>query len=1106
MSLTMARIMSAASDLKTFSRGLENFNDRLVKNYSVIKTEQGEEIRAVVGGKDPYEVQVCMTGRGDIRSRHCSCPAYDTYSGACEHIVAVLIHHCRGGQLSGKQAAREKQKKREESPDPAAPAPIPQRRAAMTDGVARLMLNKYIFHENAEIVGQSFADDEKVTLTPFVRRSTDSDLPYVEFTIGITRHYIVKDVFELVDNVKTLDKVAYGKQLEFIHSMDSFDEDSKRLLRFVMDKCEEIRVYSRLLAEKPSSEINMDRRRLRLSPGNMDRFFSMYEGKEIMASLDFGPERMSRIVAENPILDIRLAARDDGTVVLSAEPFGFAGGESHLYIQRDDRIYKCDENYTAKTRDFLRALEKCSFNMKISKTDLPTFCSNVLPAVRGFIGFSGDVSALEEHMPLPLETEIYLDAPEKNVITASMIYCYGDKRIDHYALHFAGKTPDIGRRDLRGEMKVRVLISKYFQYYDTNNKLLRLEADDEGIYHFISEGVPALMELATVHVTDRFRKIGIILPPKITIGVSLAGNLLELDLDTGEFPRDELLGVLDAYRENRKYYRLSDGRYIRMERGALSGLAQIADGLELSRRQLVSGKVRVPGFRVLYLDRILHENEEIRFNRDKHYKELVRNIKSVEDSDLVIPKDLARVLRNYQKTGFRWLKTLEKYNLGGILADDMGLGKTLQVIALILSAKEEGVSIPSIVVCPASLALNWESEIGRFAPSLKVATVIGDTNTRKELICSSDKYDVLITSYDMLKRDIELYSDKEFHYGIIDEAQYIKNHSTQNAKSVKAIKARHRFALTGTPIENRLSELWSIFDYLMPGYLYGYQKFKKRFEIPAVRNQDRHALEQLKKMTAPFILRRLKSEVLSELPPKIDTVLRTTMEGEQRKLYLANTSVIRKMLAGEPEDVFERRRFHILAMLTKLRQICCDPSLCYENYDGPNAKLDICMELLHESIEGGHKVLLFSQFTSILAIIEEKLVEEGISYYVLKGDTPKDKRAQLVDRFNNDSTRVFLISLRAGGTGLNLTGADVVIHYDPWWNIAAQNQATDRSHRIGQKNSVQVYRLVIKDSIEEKILKLQESKKELAESVISEQHGSATGFTITKEELLELLS
>jgi SNF2 family DNA or RNA helicase len=400
--------------------------------------------------------------------------------------------------------------------------------------------------------------------------------------------------------------------------------------------------------------------------------------------------------------------------------------------------------------------------------------------------------------------------------------------------------------------------------------------------------------------------------------------------------------------------------------------------------------------------------------------------------------------------------------------------------------------------------LNWESEIHKFSPTLTVLPVIGDAEQRTQAIKKSIGYDVVVTSYDLLKRDIEQYKGKEFRYHIIDEAQYIKNHQTQNAKAVKAIDSMQRFALTGTPIENRLSELWSIFDFLMPGFLYGYTRFRERFETPIVKNGDASALERLGKMTMPFVLRRLKREVLKELPEKTESVLVTTMEEEQRKLYMANLVQAKKQLAQDiAQKGFESSKFAVLAMLMRLRQICCDPSLCYEDYTGGSAKLESCMELLKEATGAGHKVLLFSQFTSMLATIQARLQEEGIRFFTLQGSTPKEKRAAMADSFNRDDTEVFLISLKAGGTGLNLTGADVVIHYDPWWNISVQNQATDRAHRIGQKSSVQVYKLIAKDTIEEKILRLQESKRELADAVIQEGDGIIT--SMTQQQLMDIL-
>ena len=606
-----------------------------------------------------------------------------------------------------------------------------------------------------------------------------------------------------------------------------------------------------------------------------------------------------------------------------------------------------------------------------------------------------------------------------------------------------------------------------------------------------------------VYATDGFKKIGLVPPPKVSVGVSLDSDLL-LDFDVSGLDIDELSRVLDSYRQNKKYHRLRTGSFIQLDDNALAGLAEMADGLALTDAELRTGRIRVPKYRAMYLDKVLREQETIHYQRDSGFKSLIKNMKAVADSDYPVPAALSPVLRNYQKTGYRWLKTMETAGFGGILADDMGLGKTLQVIALLLNAREEGNDLPSLVVCPASLVLNWESEIRRFAPQLTVLPILGDAEQRAASLRRTAGYDVVVTSYDLLKRDIERYGAKEFRYHILDEAQVIKNHNTQNAKAVKAIRSRQRFALTGTPIENRLSELWSIFDFLMPGFLYPYSRFRERLESPIVKNGSRQALDRLSKMTGPFILRRLKRDVLKELPPKTESVLATTMEPEQRQLYLANAAQIKRDLARQMEEGgFQASRMTILAMLTRLRQLCCHPALCYDDYTGGSCKLDTCMELLREAAETGHKVLLFSQFTSMLAILADALDREGLSYFLLQGSTSKEKRAAMVDSFNRDGTQVFLISLKAGGTGLNLTGADIVIHYDPWWNVAAQNQATDRAYRIGQVNPVQVYRLIAKDTLEEKILLLQENKRELAESVIREETGQPA--LLTPELLLDIL-
>ena len=445
----------------------------------------------------------------------------------------------------------------------------------------------------------------------------------------------------------------------------------------------------------------------------------------------------------------------------------------------------------------------------------------------------------------------------------------------------------------------------------------------------------------------------------------------------------------------------------------------------------------------------------------------------------------------------------------------MGLGKTIQVIAVLLDEKlsaagrdadagrDAAARSISLIVCPASLVYNWENEIHTFAPELTVQTITGTAAEREQAISGYREYDVAVTSYDLLKRDILLYEKLEFRYQVIDEAQYIKNPGTQSARAVKQIQAKTRYALTGTPIENRLSELWSIFDYLMPGFLFGYQKFKKEYEQPIVRDGEEGALKALHLLIGPFVLRRLKSDVLKELPEKLETVVFSKPEAAQKEIYTAHAMKLKQQLGQSGEGSYGSDKLQILAELTKLRQLCCDPSLCYSNYKGGSAKLDTCIELILGGIEGGHKILLFSQFTSMLELIGKRLKKEGIAYYTLTGSTPKEERIRMVGAFQSDDVPVFLISLKAGGTGLNLTAADIVIHYDPWWNVAAQNQATDRTHRIGQKKQVSVFKLIMKNTIEENIMKLQENKKGLAEQIITE--GTLSLASLTREDLLEIL-
>ena len=465
----------------------------------------------------------------------------------------------------------------------------------------------------------------------------------------------------------------------------------------------------------------------------------------------------------------------------------------------------------------------------------------------------------------------------------------------------------------------------------------------------------------------------------------------------------------------------------------------------------------------------------------------------------------------------------------------MGLGKSVQLLSLLLARHKESRAEhrPNLIVCPASLVYNWVAEVAKHTPELRVEAIAGTKPERRAMLdgvraaqqdtgvsptresarpssaaaASDDVPDVLVTSYDLLRRDIDDYAGLEFYCMTLDEAQYIKNAATKVSKAVRSVTAVHRFALTGTPIENRLSELWSIFDFLMPGLLGTYTKFREKYEQPIMAPGSEHSVmaDKLQALVGLFIKRRLKKDVLTDLPDKFENVLTVKLEGEQRKLYAAHEQRLRATLTKTKDADFNTKKIRILAEFTLLREICCDPRLVYADAKNASAKLDAICELVSTCMDESKKVLVFSQFTSFLDLIGTRLAEQGVDFYTITGETPKKRRVELVDEFNGNDVPVFLISLKAGNTGLNLVGASVVVHADPWWNAAAQNQATDRAHRIGQTQDVNVYQIVAKDTIEERILKLQEKKSELAQQFTD---GTASGGvgTLSKDDLLDLLA
>ena len=917
-------------------------------------------------------------------------------------------------------------------------------------------------------------------LTPDPLRRTAA--PELRLRIsGTGRSYVVKDIDAMLKAIENEETIRYGAELEFTHTPEAFDADSRALLRLLRRQRELIsyagemvRGAGRMTLRRTSS--------MPLAPNTCDELYELYQPTGQLSGW------MTR--DKTPHITL-ICEKTKGGVTMRITPApGSFEGSRRTYFYTKEWIWPCKHRLA---NQLIPALDLMGDrDLFFTTRDTADFCSYVLPEIRPFLEIQDPDRALLDQIPLTPVVQYYLDAPELGTIDAYAQFVYGEDTVSPFQTYNHSFL-----RDDRMESQAISLLAQYMEpQRDAPAGLFEISSQKK-IETFLEEGVPALLAQGEVYLTDAFRAMEA--PrPKITVGVSVQGNLLDLTLDTGEFPAQELRDLLDSLRAKKRYHRLRDGRLLRLDDGmeTLEGLDEM---LADAGTDLTAGHTRLPLFRAPSLDQALADQNGIGFSRDAAFRRISRSFHSVADADFALPGSLQPVLRRYQRTGYRWLRMLDQYGMGGILADDMGLGKTLQVLAYLLAKKEEGVNQPSLIVCPASLVLNWAEEAARFVPQLRVLAIDGDAAHRAALVPHYSEYDLIITGYDLLRRDIASYDEQEFYACILDEAQAIKNHTTQKYKAVCQVKSKMRLALTGTPIENRLSELWSIFSFLMPGYLYRYTTFRERLEKPIVLDGNEGATRRLKQLTSPFILRRMKSEVLKELPPKLEYVRHVQMGAQQRKLYLAGVlDAKEKIGAAGPQD-----RLQALAALTRLRQICCDPRLAVDGWDGESAKLDACMELISNAVDGGHQILLFSQFTSMLDLIRTRLEEAEITSFTLQGSTPKAVRAELVRRFNEGEVSVFLISLKAGGTGLNLTAADIVIHYDPWWNVAAQNQATDRAYRIGQKSTVQVYKLITQNTVEEKILELQAAKQDLADKVA----GSAEGALLhmSPQDLMQLL-
>ena len=984
-----------------------------------------------------------------------------------------------------------------------------------------MMIREYTNREVARILGEE--EREPVYLHPYLQIRRGEVL--LEARIGREKRYIVKNLLEFAQAVHSGKRVEYGKGMAFEHVPSAFAPESRPFLDLLLEEADAyIRHYEEMRGHAGLPLPVM--RALTLGSAARDRLFDLLEGKEVQTEDEKGAERVCRVERKDPRFPVEVEARGDGIAVTVPSALTSFRGEQRLYVADGLHLFGCSELYTETMGVFLEQMEqggrecgsrKEKRELLVGSRDIPLFYARVLEGMEALGILQSPEIDWEKYRPEALKARFEFDSDSPDELRLRPTLSYGDFTFSPLADEH---VPREICRDVPAEFYISRLITRYFSYWEDESGELVIRGDEEALYQVLSEGMTQFQEVGEVWLSESVRHLRVLPPPEVSMGVSLGGGWLDLKIETAGIDPAELLQVLSEYRQKKKYYRMKNGEFLQLSGGGLQALDSLTADLGLTKSEFQAGEAKIPAYRAFYLDSLSGDGRMKLFQRDEAYGMMVRDLKTAQSVSYAVPAVLEKTLREYQKIGYTWMRTLARYHFGGILADDMGLGKTLQVIALLTAfyqekteqkaAGNEGsgseLPLPSLIVCPASLVYNWGQEFARFSPEIRVLLIAGTAKERQEQLEeqmrmeASEGAQVIITSYDLLKRDRAAYLGRTFEYEIIDEAQVIKNAKTQGAKAVKEISANVRFALTGTPVENRLSELWSIFDFLMPGFLYGYRKFRERYELPIVKNQDPEALTALRRMTGPFVLRRLKKDVLRELPGKEERIVYSAASGRQQKLYTASALKLKEALAGGAWS--GNGKLEVLSQLMRLRQICCDPALCFEDYTGESAKLETCVSLIASASAAGHKILLFSQFASMLERIRERLLQEGISSHLLVGATPKEERSRMVQAFASDEVPVFLISLKAGGTGLNLTAADIVIHYDPWWNVAAQNQATDRAYRIGQEKPVTVYKLILKDTIEENLLKLQNAKLALAAQVVSE--GMVSLGDLSQNELMEL--
>lgn len=1010
---------------------------------------------ATVHGSENYFVEINMSNldEGSILV-HCECPAFDTY-GSCKHLVAVLLSIANSSN---------------------------QDKESFSYQTTNQLMQALMATNEIGIV-ESLTEKIPMQVEYYLTWTYDGTL-LLHLKTGTNRCYVVKNIREFLDHVIHGREHVFTKRFSYQPESHFFVEADNEILELLHDFLRNERVYQASYSMPTYYEKKYGDRFIVIPPLYVQVLLEKLQKRNVTVQTnDKDYLGFEMIIGELPF-QFSLTKRSDEELVLEMNEI-----ENVTYLKSYQLLF-LEGTFYLPQREQIPVLEQIAkfgitnHRFPILKSQADVFLSEVIPVLEDIGEVNVDEKVSKDIIHVPLKAKLYLDYKDGSVV-GNLKYRYGTVDVDPFGKN--KETDKLIIRDTMKEQQIMQLIEHADFHY--NGKELYMEAFDEAIlYEFLHKLLPMLDQHVELFLTANMRKLFVETKPipSTSVRVDTDSNLLEIGFDISGVNEDEITEILQAVIEKKRYYRMKSGAIISLEEEEFSSMKQFFKDMDLKHADLQAGNVKMPVYRSTQIDELI----ETKKNYDPSFRKLLHQLKSPEEQVYPLPEKLNASLRSYQETGYQWFKSLSQYHLGGILADDMGLGKTVQSIAYMLSEVSEH---PHLVIAPSSVLYNWKNECTKFAPVLDVVVMSGTPEERKKLILTNDDADVWITSYATVRQDIELYKERTFQTLILDEAQYIKNFATKTSKAVRQIQAKHRFALSGTPIENSVQELWAIFQVILPGLMPNQRTFKQLSN------------EKIASITRPFILRRVKEDVLKELPEKIESVHVSELTDEQKKLYVG---YLRELQQEATESIksggFNENRMKILAGLTRLRQICCHPSLFIENYKGKSGKLEQLLETVNNSIENGQRMLIFSQFTSMHEIMKEKFEAEGIDYFYLHGGTPSEERVEMTDRFNNGEKRVFLISLRAGGTGLNLTGADTVILYDLWWNPAVEDQATGRAHRFGQKKVVHVIRFITEGTIEEKIYNLQQKKRELIDQII--QPGEAPLSSLSEEDVKELLS